>query len=262
MIAPFPGMDPYLEAPGLWPDVHSSLIVAIRDQIQPVISPRYTAIITPYTTYESLDIAPARYAVPDIGIIDQGTPSPISTSAIAVAPLTGVVAIEIPTRYARIEIRTVGDETLVTVIELLSPANKRPGIDHAEAYERKRQEIMQSSAHLVEIDLLRGGRRPSVLTPLPDTPYFIFLSRAERRPKIDIWPVSLQQPIPSVPIPLRRPDPDVPLDLTQALDRIYQSARYDLRINYRQAPPPPDLTTADTGWLDNQLRTAGKRSAS
>ena len=31
MPSPFPGMDPYLEYPGLWPDVHHNLISDTQD---------------------------------------------------------------------------------------------------------------------------------------------------------------------------------------------------------------------------------------
>jgi hypothetical protein len=253
-------MDPYLEAPDLWPEVHASLSFAIRDQIQPLLSPRYTAAITPYVALEHIAIAPARPVVPDLGVLDRELPTPAGRGrAIAPAPLTGTVTMETPTRYHRIEIRTLGDETLVTAIEILSPVNKRPGVDSADAYERKRREVFRSAAHLLEIDLLRGGRRPALLEPLPDAPYFIFLSRAERRPLIEIWPLSLRAPIPLVPIPLHAPDPDIALEITQALARIYTSARYDLRIDYRQAPPPPDLLAADAAWLDAHLRARGLR---
>jgi hypothetical protein len=179
--------------------------------------------------------------------------------AIAPAPLTSTAVMEIPTRYARVEIRTVDDETLVTAIELLSPANKRPGAEGADAYEKKRQELFRSEAHLLEIDLLRGGLRPRLARPLPDHPYFIFLSRAPRRPQIEIWPLSSREPIPVVPVPLRFPDPDVPLDLGQALRRIYSSAHYERRIDYRKAPPPPDLSDEDAAWLDAHLHARGLR---
>lgn len=256
----FPGMDPYLEAPALWPDVHARLAFAISDQIQPLLSPRYTAVIEPYVALESIAIAPTRFTIPDVGLFDRESSAPVrGATAIAPAPLTGTVTLDVPTRYGRIEIRTVGDETLVTAIELLSPVNKRPGADAADAYERKRRELFGSAAHLLEIDLLRGGRRPELVDPLPEAPYFIFLSRAERRPVIEIWPLTLRAPIPLVPIPLRHPDPDIPLDLTQALARIYASARYDLRIDYRQAPPPPELPADDAAWLDAHLRERGLR---
>ncbi len=97
------------------------------------------------------------------------------------------------------------------------------------------------------------------MQPLPDAPYFIFLSRAERRPTIEIWPVALAQPIPTIPIPLRYPDVDIPLDLNAALALIYRSARYDYRIDYRQTPPPPELSAEEAGWVDELLHAHGLR---
>jgi hypothetical protein len=169
-------MDPYLEAPSLWPDVHHRLITAMCDQIQAQLGPQYTAIIMPYVAFESIDIAPVRLAVPDIAIVDRDAPSTAAHSVVvAPPPLTGTAAMEVPTRYARIEIRTVDGETLVTAIELLSPVNKRPGVDGADAYERKRQELFRSEAHLLEIDLLRGGAVRSFSLRSPTRPTLSFL---------------------------------------------------------------------------------------
>lgn len=256
MESPFPGMDPYLERPSMWPDVHNSLIYAIREQVQRQLNPRYKAVITPYISLESLEIVPNRRAVlPDVGILDRGMPGSVtSTLVLAPAPLMLTAAMEFPTRLARIEIRVIDDETLVTAIELLSPANKRPGADGADAYERKRQEIFRSDAHLLELDLLSGGQRPRLVQPLPAAPYFIFLSRANNRPYIEVWPLSLRTPIDAVPVPLHAPDPDVLLDLGAALRQIYGSARYDLQVDYRNAPPPPELAADDAAWLDAHLR--------
>ncbi|MCU0495128.1 MAG: DUF4058 family protein [Chloroflexaceae bacterium] len=260
METPFPGMDPYLEAPAFWPDVHNRLAYAICDQIQPTLSPRYAAIIVPYSTFETIDIAPAQKVVPDIGLIERDLPGPGGTAVATLeAPLTSTITLEMPTRYARIEIRTVGNETLVTAIELLSPVNKRPGAEGAEAYERKRREVFRSDAHLLEIDLLRAGKRPAFQTELPDSPYFVYLSRAERRPTVDIWPMTMQAPMDVVPVPLRYPDPDVRLDLNAALHQAYTSARYDLRLDYRNPPPPPELSPDDAAWLDAHLRERGLR---
>jgi len=70
MELPFPGMDPYLELPALWPDVHASLIAAMRDAIQEQLGPNYVALITPYIALENIEIAPARQVfVPDVGIV-------------------------------------------------------------------------------------------------------------------------------------------------------------------------------------------------
>jgi hypothetical protein len=243
----------------LWPDVHNSLISAIRDQLQALIVPRYRVVITPYVAFESIEIAPVRIAVPDVAVIEREPLAHASpgVTAIDAAPLTLPAAMEVPTEYARIEIRTVRDHSLVTAIELLSPVNKRPGAESADAYEKKRQELFRSTAHLLRIDLLRAGRRPQVAGTLPPAPYFIFLSRVQRRPHIDIWPLALDQTIKPIGVPLRYPDPDVPLDLGRALHDIYRRARYDLEIDYGQ--PPPDLSPDESAWLDAHLRQRGLR---
>ena len=252
MKSPFPGMDPYLETLILWPDVQASLTVAICEQLQPLFRDRYFATLVPSMRPEVL---PANLLKPRPFNSRRG-----ASSVVASAPFTGTIAMEWLTRYHHIEIRTVGEEALITAIEILSPVDKRPGADAADAYERKRREIFRSDAHLLEIDLLRDGRRPEIVQPLPDYPYFIFLSRAPRRPTIEIWPVALTTPFPIVPIPLRYPDDDVPLDLNAALAQIYRSARYDYRIDYRQPPPAPELSTEDAAWVDDLLRERGLRS--
>ncbi|MBX3002172.1 MAG: DUF4058 family protein [Caldilineaceae bacterium] len=264
MDLPFPGMDPYLETSTLWPDVHNSLIYTFRDQIQQQLNPNYVAVITPYVIFESIEISPVRIAAVPHAAVLRPAPStaPAAGPAIAIAPapLTLPAEMNIPTRYARLEVRTAGDETLVTAIELLSPANKRAGMTEsagAAAYDTKRQELFRTSAHLLEIDLLRNGVRPRVARPLPDFLYFVFLSRAERRPTIEIWPIGLRKPLPVVPVPLRRPDADVALDLGAALRQIYNSARYDRRIDYRANPPLPALPAEDAAWLDAHLRERG-----
>jgi hypothetical protein len=246
MELPFPGMDPYLEAPSLWPDVHHRLISTIGDQIQGNLTPGYRAVITPYAVFESIEIAPVRRVVPDVAVVER---EPLgrrggAAAAVEAAPLTLPAVMTVPVEYARIEIRTVRDQVLVTAIELLSPANKRPGLDGADAYEKKRQEIFSSTAHLLEIDLLRAGTRPQVARPLPAVPYFIFLSRVERRPNIEIWPLSLRA---------------VALDLGSAIHDAYRRARYDLEIDYREPPPAPDLPADDAAWLDAHLREGGLR---
>jgi len=148
---------------------------------------------------------------------------------------------------------------LVTAIEILSPVNKRPGHEAFEAYRRKRRDLLRTPVSLMEIDLLRAGQRPPLLTPLPDAPYFIFLSRGDSRPEVEIWPLRLQDPIPVVPVPLLDPDPDVPLDLGRAIHTIYDRAAYDLRIDYRQPLPKPEFSPEDTRWLEERIHAAGLR---
>jgi hypothetical protein len=158
-----------------------------------------------------------------------------------------------------VEIRETDTGLLVTAIEILSPVNKRPGHEAFDTYQRKRRDLLRTDVNLMEIDLLRGGRRPPLITPLPEAPYFIFLSRGERRPAVEIWPLSLQEVIPILPVPLRTPDPDVPLDLVQAIQTVYTEAAYDLRIDYNQPPPKPDLPLNWLQWLDEHLKSARLR---
>lgn len=256
MELPFPGMDPYLEAPHLWPDVHHRLITAISDQLAGQLPAQYTSVITPYITMESIEIAPIRRViVPDVAVLERDEfNTPATAVAIVSAPLTLTAAIDIPTRYARLEIRATDGDVLITAIELLSPANKRPGVAGADMYESKRQELFQSAAHLLEIDLLRAGQRPQLTGALPDEPYFIFLSRAAHRPLIDVWPLPLHAAIPIIPVPLRFPDADIPLDLGLALRQCYANAHYERRIDYRHDPPPPSFDANTRAWIDVRLR--------
>ncbi|PDW02478.1 DUF4058 family protein [Candidatus Viridilinea mediisalina] len=253
METPFPGMDPYLEAPNLWPDVHHHLIVTIRDQLQAQLTPQYQAVITPYTALENITTAANRRTQAEAAILENEPPEVLP------APLTIPAMMVVPIEYARIEILTVRNHALVTVIELLSPAHKRPGFDGAHVYEQKRQEIFCSTANLLELDLLRAGQRLQTAEPLPDAPYFIFLSRMQRRPHLEIWPLQLREPIALIPVPLRFPDAPIVLDLSKAIHKAYAQAHYDLDINYADPPPAPAFSPEDAAWIDECLQTSGLR---
>src|SRR5205823_13138507 len=118
---------------------------------------------------------------------------------------------------------------LVTAFEVLSSTNKRGG---RRENLRKRRRLLLSSAHLMEIDLLRAGRRVPMQEPLPDAPYFVFLSRAEARPLTDVWPIRLADQLPKVQVPLLAGDPDLELDLQDALASAYDAFSYDLSVDY------------------------------
>ena len=145
-----------------------------------------------------------------------------------------------------VEIRDAAQGRLVTAIEILFPVNKRPG-QGLEEYRAKREAVLSANAHLLEIDLLRQGTRPPRLIGLPQSDYFIFLTRSERRNVTETWPVSMRDPLPVVPVPLLPGDDDVPLDLGHALRTIYDEARYDLSIDYGELPVPL-LSENDAAW--------------
>lgn len=223
MPSPFPGVDPYLEAPHLWEDVHSRLANDISAQLQPQLVPHYIAALTPYMTYEDIAIAETNAIKPDVAVLERMPLHGGDTATLTMeAPFTTATALDpmtIPIRSQRIEVRAVGTDKLVTVIEILSPINKRIGSAGHEAYSRKRRDLLNSDVHLLELDLLRRGMRWPTRDALPDAPYFVFLSRANRRPDVEVWPLTFREP----------------------------------------PTPMPELGRGETRWLDERLRGAGMR---
>jgi hypothetical protein len=112
--------------------------------------------------------------------------------------------------------------------------------------------LYNANVHLIEIDLLRRGNRPFNHPRLPDVPYLITLTRAGSG-VIDLWPVTLQDTLPTIPVPLREGDLDAVLELQAVLNAIYDEAGYDLSIDYTQPPPPPVLSDADIEWMYKRL---------
>jgi hypothetical protein len=261
MPSPFPGMDPYLESPLHWRDVHHSLAGQIRRQLVPRLSPRYVARLETRLVAFSPDEEEISILYPDIEV----TQKQLRELAIATYEAATDVADAIPppplvlraltpeqVELITVEIRDAAQGRLVTAIEILSPVNKRPG-KGLEEYRAKRGTVLSANAHLLEIDLLRQGTRPPRLIGLPQSDYFIFLTRAERRNLTETWPVSVRDSLPVVPVPLLPGDEDVPLDMSHALRTIYDEARYDLGIDYGQPPVPP-LAEEDAGWAQELLK--------
>lgn len=245
--SPFPGMDPYLEAPDIWPDVHSSLMNIFREQLAPALSPNYLAELeTQLVIGYPGEIDDPFSARPDVSLTRLNEPAPVYTVPPARAPLRWRLPPEAPVRLATIFIRERVGRKLVTVIELLSPVNKRRG-PAREEYLDKRRAYLSSPVHLVEIDLLRGHPRMPFNDPPPRADYLALVSRVADRPECDLWPISLRQTLPTLPIPLLAPDPDAALDMGQALRTAWQRARYDLRLDYSQ-PPTPLLAAEDAEW--------------
>lgn len=252
MSSPFPGMDPYIETPELWSDFHNNLASEIQAHLNRLIQPHYFARLTPYVTYEVVEVGQVHGVRPDVGVWQLQTvpgESQTSTATIAPAPVESLVALEIPLRLHRVEIRATASQQLVTVVEILSPVNKRPSHDAYLAYQRKRRDILRSEVHLLEIDLLRGGERPPLARPVPAAPYYIVLSRANRRPTVEVWPMQLADRLPVLPVPLLEPDPDVPLDLGAVVASVYERGAYTSQIDYQQPPPPPVLSKPEVDWL-------------
>ena len=252
MPSPFPGMDPYIEAPDVWSDFQGRLAEEISAALNEVLQPQYVARLTPRVSYEIVEIAENHSVRPDVGVWQSQSPSSGPQGGVALAaaaPVESAVAMELPLRLYTVEVCETDSMRLVTAIEVLSPVNKRRGHEAYQEYLRKRRELLRSNAHWMEIDLLRGGDRPPLERPVPAAPYYVTLSRVARRPHVQVWPIQLWEPLPTLPVPLREPDPDVLLNLSAVLATVYQRGAYARLIDYQQAPPPPALSDAEAAWL-------------
>jgi hypothetical protein len=219
-------MNPFLEQEDTWPDFHHRFIDRMADGIAEQVEPRYLVKIEERRG-ELQRLQPRRFRV-----------NPRYQVKIEVHLLPWLEA----ERQAFLEIRDRFSRELITVVEFLSPTNKGR---HREQYLLKRDQVLISTAHLVEIDLLRGGNTP----PAPDRPecdYSVMVSRAEQRPEAGFWPIWLREPLPVVPIPLRAPDHDATLDLQGLLHRVYDAARYAYYIY--EVPPSPPLSPEMEAW--------------
>jgi Protein of unknown function (DUF4058) len=253
MRSPFPGMNPYLEHPELWPEVHSWLIVAIADVITPSVRPKYRVAIK-HRIYTIID--------EDVSIGRSLSKTETELSSVAVAslpvkPITVNVPMPEEVREGYLEVREVGTGEVVTVIEFLSPKNKRSP-EGRNAYEGKRQQILGSLSHLVEIDLLRGGKPMQILGNEIQASYRILVSRSNSRPKAELYPFNLPQPIPSFLLPLRKGDTEPLLDLQTLIHGVYDRAGLDMAIDYTSEPVPP-LSENDVVWVDTLLKEQSLR---
>ena len=243
MPSPFPGMNPYLERASAWESFHHALIVAAQLQIAPQTPPEYVVRIEHRVYIHEPPHEPGFVGRADLGVhrTPRAAGRPVATLEAPARVTLETVDVE---RVKFLTIRDRDGNDLITVIELLSPTNKYAGPDRAQ-YLAKRREILRSSAHLVEIDLLRGGPR---MPPdeLPTCDYCVLVSRVEERPEAGVWPWRLRDPIPLIPIPLRLGDADATLDLKTAIDQMYDGGRY---ANYIYAgPPEPRLAPDDAAW--------------
>jgi len=242
MRPPFPGMDPWLEHPAIWPDVHNSLIAAIRDELAPRIAPKYYA-----------GLEQRVYALEPGELVFVGRPDIVvgrpASADVAYEPeeaeestAVGIFDVEVPIddkiQEWFLEIHDVETGTLVTVLEILSLFNKiHP--QGREEYIKKRTRVFGSRTNLVEIDLLRAGQPMPLQRKPVRSDYRILISRGATRPKAKLATFNVRQPIPSIPIPLLPEDGEPDLDLGAVFHALYGRARFDLRLNYAKPPVPP-----------------------
>jgi hypothetical protein len=263
MPSPFPGVDPYLENQE-WEDFHTRFNTVLSDLLAPKVEPRYVVRVERrvYVEHSAYDDGGWRSA--DVGVLSAGTArgqasSPpgaaAATAAAIAAPVECVLPMPQERREAYLVIRERETMEVVTVVETLSPSNKSPGSDGREQYLSKRDLVLESRSHLVELDLLRGGSRLPMVGGLPPGDFYAIVSRSRRRPKAAVYAWTLRQPLPVIPMPLKEGDAEVSLELGTAYTTVYDRARYHLSLDYGAALDPP-LAEDDAAWARGLVAAA------
>lgn len=238
-------MDPYLEHPGLWPDVHNSLIAAVRETLAPLVAPRYY-IGLERRSYQLKPDDLVFIGRPDLAVVKRDQ-APLrgarQPAGVAVLEVDVPMGDEVGEYF--LEVREVPSGQLVTVVEMLSPVNKL-GSGRLE-YLAKRHHIFRSRTNLVEIDLLRAGEPMPVLGAAARQDYAILVSRGVERPHAQLYTFGVRQPIPAFQLPLLPGEDGPAVELNAILHALYERTRFDLVLDYSRPAVPP-LPDVDAGW--------------
>jgi hypothetical protein len=271
MPSPFPGMDPYLENPVLFPDLHDRMITYLSEALQGQLPEPYYAGIGSQTWVEVAE----RYIDRDVNVLRGNGPGPAGQAA----PERGGAAVALKARSQPLVIRVPHDPKkrtyvevfhpkdggrLVTTIEILSPTNKAPGEHGRDLYLRKQAEVLASQTHLIEIDLLRAGEHTTAaphgrLARVAGAfDYHVCVHRFDKWEDYFVYAFRLVDRMPEIAVPLLPGDGDVPLDLQAVLDRCYDAANYRRRVRYSAEPVPP-LTAEQEVWAAQLFAGQGLR---
>src|SRR5262245_13271043 len=222
MPSPFPGMDPFLEDDKLWPSFQHQLVSCLYQILLPGLVDRYRARVgqRQYATEQAL--------------------------------FTSVIREEHTEEY--IEIRQRNNSKLVTLVDVVSPANKTTGAGR-QAYLDKRREGRAAGASLVEIDLVLQGQPMLEYSRenLPDWDYAVTVTRSTQPERYEIYTATLQKRLPRFRLPLASDDRDTVLDLHAAFARCYDQGDFASKIDYKR-DPATSLSDEDRQWLDEALK--------
>jgi Protein of unknown function (DUF4058) len=262
MKSPFPGMDPFIEARGLWPDFHQRLMGRIADLVSQALPPQYVARLGHRTYIDRIsdDLAgDETHFEPDVSLLQRGGPSaPPGGGEPAEVKAGAVIMHAAPsgsdTKEVYLDIFDLDpDRRLVTSIEVLSPANKRFRGTGWKQYARKRDLLLQGRANLVELDLLRGGRRHAMQEPWPDSPYYILVSKKWNVPACHVWPAYAIRPLPELEVPLERNDAELRIPLQECVDAVFAASRYGEDVRYDE-PIVPLLSREESQLVTQATR--------
>jgi hypothetical protein len=256
-------MDPWLESPDVFPDLHSSLITYLGDELNAKLPEPYFARAATRVWVEE------QRREPDVSVFDNGDSVPNSAGAVAVLEAGWVAVLdspqEEPFEETYLEIRSSGDARLVTAIEVLSLANKAPGSAGRAAYRQKQREFLEAGVGLVEIDLLRGGQHSTAVSAKQlreqagPYAYHVSIAGSVFGRQRYAAPIKLPDRLPAVPVPLLAGQSPVSVELQPLLDRAYDNRRYSRQLRY-DSPCDPPLTDDQRAWAEAILRDKGMKT--
>ncbi len=244
-VPSFPGMNPYLESPYRWPEIHTWLIVEIARSSNPQLLPKYRAAVETRVYIESISVG-----IPDASVYaasDSGS-KPSTALALTTKPEQVTVPMPLERRERYLEIREVATQRVLSVIEALSPSNKRSD-DGRQKYLAKRQTVLSSATHLIEIDLLRTGE-PMPMAGGQQTDYQVLVSRADKRPLAERYGFNLRGPLPTFSLPLEKGTDEPIIHLHQSLTNVCRETGIVIGFDYTAQPQPP-LPSADFAWVQS-----------
>jgi hypothetical protein len=215
-------MNPYLEDEKLWQEFQHQLVLCLYQLLLPGLVDRYRARVCQrhYVTEQAL--------------------------------FTSVLREEHHEEY--IEVRQRSDGRLVTLVDVVSPANKVTA-EGRQAYLNKRKEGKTQGANLVEIDLVLQGQ-PTLdysRDNLPEWDYAVTVTRATQPERHEIYTATLQKRLPRFRLPLANDDRDTVLDLHATFARAYDQGGFAGKIDYHR-DPSTTLTAEDRQWLQQVLK--------
>jgi hypothetical protein len=268
MPSPFPGMDPFLESHNFG-SLHSNMITYTQEALQKQLPGNYYALTSERIWIDTSE----RFIEPDVFLTEETRKSKRKTDdpgAVATLTLTKPVIVTVPhdehtEPYLDIYYKKGDKKRLVCTIEILSLSNKTPGQKGQKLYRRKQREVLARKIHLVEIDLLRAGNHTTAVALDWAThktgafDYHVCVRRYNRFEEFEVYPILMQEALPTIAIPLLPADGDIPLDLQAILQRAYEAGPYARSLDYRTAPIEPPLSAKQATWMRERLRGAGIR---
>jgi len=259
MASPFLGMDPYLEQPAFWSPFHNRLMIAIANRISPQLRPQYYVEVET-RSYMDTPESDLLIGIPDAVVLSSKTSesrkhsaAEASNVAVRTTPQTVTLPVPIEIKERYLEVREVGNDQVITAIEMLSPTNKKKGKGRDD-YETKRAAVLSSASHFIEIDLLRSPSPFAILGAREIGEYYILVSRACHRPKAQFYPFTLRDVLPEFLLPLKEADEGIAVDLQSIFQEVCQQASYDLRIDYTCEAPPPSLSAENQSWVQELIK--------